>query len=298
MGEVSAGRIGGRIFVIGAGDDGTAAYDMSTRSWDAAGLAQRPFLGDHHAAEVYKRKWYVFGGCGASPDGGCAGPTANKVQIYDPAENRWSLGADIPFGTSSASTAQIGDKIYLAGGIGDKETTSRAAVYTPATNSWREIAPMPQGRNHAAAGTDGKRLFVVGGRGHGSGDANTVADGFNTLQIYDPKSNRWDSSDSSGSKLAPLPQARGGMGKAVFSDGELYVFGGETSDGAGATQAHVYNRVDIYDPAANRWRAGASMPTARHGIFPILVHGRIHVIGGGVKAGASASAAHEVYRPR
>jgi hypothetical protein len=30
---------------------------------------------------------------------------------------------------------------------------------------------------------------------------------------------------------------------------------------------NLYNRVDVYDPAANWWRLGAIMPTARHGIF-------------------------------
>ena len=60
-----------------------------------------------------------------------------------------------------------------------------------------------------------------------------------------------------------LPQARGGMGKAVYLDGRFYVLGGETASGAGATALHVYDRVDVYDPVANGWTSGAPMPTAR-----------------------------------
>ena len=39
------------------------------------------------------------------------------------------------------------------------------------------------------------------------------------------------------------------------------------------------------------------MPTARHGIFPVLVSGTIRVVGGGIASGFSSSAVHEVYTP-
>ncbi|MDW8262792.1 MAG: kelch repeat-containing protein, partial [Phycisphaerales bacterium] len=56
----------------------------------------------------------------------------------------------------------------------------------------------------------------------------------------------------------------------------------------------VYKRLDIYDPRTNTWRTGPNLPTARHGIFPVLHGGRIYVPGGGVKAGFSHSTVHEV----
>src|SRR5690606_19859138 len=141
-------------------------------------------------------------------------------------------------------------------------------------------------------------LFVAGGRGAGSGDGNTVANGFNTLQVYNPVTNTWRSSATTGSGLAALPQARGGMGKAVFTGGELYVIGGETQNGAGATSRNVYSRVDSYNPATNTWRLGTPMPTARHGIFPVLTGNRVTVAGGGVQAGFSASSSVETYTVR
>ena len=87
------------------------------------------------------------------------------------------------------------------------------------------------------------------------------------------------------------------MGRAVYHNGEFYVLGGETVDGAGATANDVYQRVDIYNPASNTWRFGRSMPTARHGIFPLLIGGRIYVAGGGSQAGGSQSVHLEVYNP-
>ena len=191
----------------------------------------------------------------------------------------------------------INGEIYVAGGIVSGSTVIDAAKYNPATNTWTLLAPMPQGRNHAASATDGQKWYVFGGRGPGSGDGNFVANGFDTVQIYDPSTDTWTSSLDPGSTLAPLPQARGGMGKAVYYDGEFYVIGGETATGAGATQNNVYDRVDIYNPSTNTWRLGAPMPTARHGIFPLLYGRRIHVAGGGLNAGGSSSALLEIYIP-
>jgi N-acetylneuraminic acid mutarotase len=87
------------------------------------------------------------------------------------------------------------------------------------------------------------------------------------------------------------------MGKAVFADGEFYVIGGETRDGPGANAFHTYDRVDVYNPTTNTWRRGPDMPTARHGIFPVLRDNQIFVAGGGprsMQAGFNVSSALEI----
>ena len=292
LGEVASGIIGNTMYVVGEANNSTTSYDLGNNTWASTNLAQRPYTGNHHAAEVINGKWYLFGGLGAG---------GGKVQIYNPSNNTWTLGADMPFAAGSSSSAVVNGKVYVAGGIvysgGTGNTTNRVAMYDPATNTWTEKAPMPQGRNHAAAATDGGKLYIFGGRGVGSGNDNTVANGFDTLQIYDPATDTWQSSDDAGSTLAPLPQARGGTGKAVYYNGEFYIMGGETLNGAGATANNVYDRVDIYNPTTNTWRLGTSMPTARHGIFPILIGQRIYVAGGGTKAGYSNSTILEIYNP-
>lgn len=285
LGEVAGGIVGGSLYLVGEGSAATLAHDLATGAW-RSGLAQRPYIGHHHAAEVVADRLYLLGGLGSG---------AGRVQVYDPALNRWTLAPSMPFAAGSSASAVIGGRVYVAGGIVGSSTTTQAAVFDPQKGTWQAIAPMPQGRNHAAASTDGARLYVFGGRGPGSGDANTVANGFDTVQVYDPSTNRWASSADPASGIAPLPQARGGTGKAVYADGEFFVMGGETSTGAGATSAGVYHRVDVYDPVANRWRLAAPLPTARHGIFPVLLAGRVAVAGGGVRAGHSASPVLETY---
>lgn len=285
LGEVAGGVIGRTHYLVGEGSSATLALDLPTGTW-RRDLAVRPLPGNHHAAEVLGGKLYLLGGLGAG---------AGRMQVYDPAANSWSLGPDLPFAAGSSASAVVNGRILVAGGIVDGRTTTRAASFDPVTRAWTELPPMPQGRNHAAAGTDGRRLLVFGGRGLGSGDSNMVANGFATTQAFDPATGRWTSSDTPGAGLAPLPQARGGTGRAVLHRGELYVLGGETATGAGATSRGVYQRVDVYDPVRNTWRLATPMPTARHGIFPVLHAGRIVVAGGGVQAGGSASTVVETY---
>ncbi len=168
-------------------------------------------------------------------------------------------------------------------------TTNQAAVYDPATDTWTPIAPMILGVNHAAAATDGVRFYLFGGRTGG----NSVGDGFDYVQVYDPSSNTWTSSTQG--IIAPLPEPRGGTGRAVYLNGEFYIFGGETSNSPVATPGGTYDRVDIYNPTTNTWRLGVPMPTARHGIFPTEHAGVIYLAGGGTNSGFGQSNLLEAY---
>jgi N-acetylneuraminic acid mutarotase/glucose/arabinose dehydrogenase len=288
LGEVAAGIIDGSLYVVGSNRDDTLAYDIEAATWTTISSPVRPFAGDHHAAEVFDDKLFLFGGDQNGSEG--------RVQIYDPVLNSWSLGTDMPWPAVSCSTALIDGLIYVAGGIdGGLFTTTECGIYDPVLDSWAPMASMIDGRNHAAAGTDGEKMYIFGGRGPGSGDTNMVANGFADIQIYNPLLDSWESSSDWASTLAPMPFGRGGTGKAVHYQGEFYVFGGETLTGPGATPGGTYDRVDVYDPVANTWRLEALMPTARHGIFPLLHESRIFVAGGGSSSGSGHSTLLEVF---
>ena len=203
----------------------------------------------------------------------------------------------MPWAAGSASAVAMSGMIYVCGGIVGNGTIPTSGVYDQGTDSWNSIADMPVGRNHTAAATDGSKFYIFGGRGPGSGDTNMTTNGFADVQIYDSLTDTWEWSGTPGSQLLPLPQARGGMGSAVFFDGEFYVIGGETLNGSGATSDGVYDRVDIYDPLTNSWRLGPPMPTARHGIYPIIFGNQIYLPGGGIVASHSSSNILEIYAP-
>lgn len=287
MTEMSCGWLGDNLYTTGMSNAYNPAisspmfvFNIVSNTWSNMN-PDRPYKGNHHAVEVFGGRMYLIGGFDANSSG--------QVQIYDPATNGWSVGAPAPYAAGSCCSAVINGKMYIAGGlvgvvsgVNNGFSTNAAAVYDPVANTWASLPPMPftvtNGINHAASATDGNKFYIFGGRD----DDHEPAIGYNTVQIYDPASNTWVTSNDAGSTLSPLPQARGGMGKAVYYNGDFYVMGGETvSGGTGATANNVYNRVDIYNLASNTWRLGTPMPTARHGIFPVLRGNRIYVVGGG-----------------
>jgi len=284
LGEVAAGMSGGTMYLVGEGSNTTFAYDVLNRQW-LANKAARIYPGHHHAAEVVGGKLYLIGGISGGSEG--------RVQIYDPATNSWSTGADLPWSGGSVSTCAIGGKIYAAGGVVSAGfTVNNCAVYDPTTDAWTGCAAMPDGgRNHAAAATDGALFYVFGGRRGG----NFPTNGYDSLMIYDPLADSWTWSGAGGSTLAPLPEARGGMGKAVYLRGEFYVFGGETLDDPDANVNGVYGRVDVYDPLGNTWRSEAAMPNPRHGIFPVLFQGHLFLAGGGTHSANSQSTLFDTF---
>jgi N-acetylneuraminic acid mutarotase len=141
-------------------------------------------------------------------------------------------------------------QVYYCGGIDEDNTKTLGGCYEydPATDQWSTAVPdMPKPRNHAATCTDGSRMFVFGGRD----GRNVPGPGFSDTQIYTPGEGWSDG--------AALPIARGGTGKAVYHDGECYVFGGEVdspqspSTGSKVNEARTVYRVDVHNIAGDTW---------------------------------------------
>ncbi|TDJ70258.1 MAG: hypothetical protein E2O39_10265 [Planctomycetota bacterium] len=285
VGEVACGVIDGIVYLVGQGSNKTFAYDILIDTW-TDNLAVRPFIGHHHSAEVIDGKLYLIGSLGG--DGG-------RVQFYDPVADTWTEGDSMPWNAGSVQTCVIDGKLYAAGGIVGSSTVANVWRYDPAIDQWDAgpLADIPTPVNHAAAATDGTRFYVFGGRA----GPNEVQPGFDVVQIYDPGTNTWDSSGLGDSTLTPMPHGRGGTGRAVWYEGEFYVFGGETNDSGDvlADPGQVFPQVNVYDPATNAWREDLRMPTARHGIYPVLFQSRIFIAGGGVVSASSQANILEIF---
>ena len=112
---------------------------------------------------------------------------------------------------------------------------------------WTEGPPLPLPlANNAVAGVDGA-VFTFGGLG-----PSKSWEGITT------RSFRWEIGDAEWTEIAPLPGPPRLAATAQGLGGRIHVFGGYTvaADGAEATT----DRVEIYDPAAQRWTSGAPMP--------------------------------------
>jgi len=269
--EVGTAELGGRIYVVGGfRADGSSAntvevYDPATDRWSIA--APMPLGLNHPMAAATSGRLYVFGG----DIGG--GPVPATLE-YDPQTNSWAVRSPMPTARSAAMAAVIGGRIYVAGG--SPAAAGRVLeAYEPAADRWTPLPSMPTPRNHVAGGALGGRLYVVGGRPPLTLDA---------VEAFDPASATW-------SARAPLPTGRSGHAAAVVR-GCLYILGGEGNAGA---PSGVFPQNEVYDPRTNTWETLAPMPTPRHGIGAAVLGERIFVPGGANVQGFGATGAHEVF---
>lgn len=138
--------------------------------------------------------------------------------------------------------------------------------------TWTKAAPAGVARQELYPEVLNGRIYVAGGLL----SPNT---GYSAhFEAYDPAQDRW-------SRLATLPQARHHIALAA-EGGVIYGVGG-FSGGFPNWQAQA--DVFVYDPAMDRWRAGVPLTVPRAEGVVSAANGKIHVIGGRVRARAEAS---------
>jgi glucose/arabinose dehydrogenase len=276
LGEVSSAAVNGYLYLFGGSSNRLYRYNPLNDSWQRMADQNIAPNTDHMAAQTINGKIYAFGGL----------PASNALVIYNPLNDSWSLGAPLmrngtPLNLGSVSSGVINNRLYIAGGISGNTSVNYTFVYYPENNTWQELASMPFGRNHAAGiGYNGK-FYVFSGRT----GPNVPSVGSPLSQVYDPLTNTWNYS------IAAIPTPRGGMGTAVELNGELIVIGGEGNGPFNGT----FNNVEAYNPLTNIWRSLPNMTTARHGIYPVVLNGNVHVVAGGLQQAFSQSNRHEVY---
>jgi uncharacterized protein (TIGR03437 family) len=137
---------------------------------------------------------------------------------------------------------------------------------------------MPTARDHLTAQIINGRFYAIAGRAGGDLRAN---------EEYDPATRVWRT-------RTPAPTARGGLGSGALRN-RIQVFGGEGNSG---TPENTFAQHEEYDPVSDTWATLTLMPTPRHGLYGVTLANRVFAPGGGPRAGAFFSAAHEAYFPQ
>ncbi|MFT3784836.1 MAG: kelch repeat-containing protein [Tepidisphaeraceae bacterium] len=126
-------------------------------------------LGRNHFSTVsIGTKLYVMGGQNLWNE---FNGNTSRVDVYDYATNKWSVGASLPKprGHTLATATVYNNKIYLLGGntngplSGVQTPLSDVTVFDPATNRWTDLTPLPGQRMGGVAGVIGNRLYFSGG---------------------------------------------------------------------------------------------------------------------------------------
>ncbi|MBK9249152.1 MAG: T9SS type A sorting domain-containing protein [Ignavibacteria bacterium] len=119
---------------------------------------------------------------------------------------------------------------------------------------------------HSSSVIEGK-IYSVGG----STDPNKTKAATNTLEVYDPASNSWNTVNGSGN----FARRYGATSESI--EGKIYVIGGADSN------AVISCTLDVFDIAKNEWSTPTTSGvfTPRYALSSVVFNGKIYVIGGG-----------------
>jgi N-acetylneuraminic acid mutarotase len=181
--------------------------------------------------------------------------------------------------------------IVNAGGLlpdGEFNVTDAVTFYDPAYDAWGYGTALPEPRHHVALVNNNGFLYAVGGFAR------------NARGGWQMRTNCWRLRDLKGQwqTMQPLPHPQAEM-VCISLGGYIHAVGGRAP--SGSLNAQWADHIDtdahwFYDPADNRWRSLAPMPTPRNSAAGVSVNGVLYVLGGRTVAGGNTDAV-EVYDP-
>ncbi|CAD7698930.1 unnamed protein product [Ostreobium quekettii] len=207
-------------------------------------------------------KVYIIGGVESIGENSSA---IADVRILDLETARWSDGPPLKIPRAGLCAAQVGGKIYAAGGWtrGPGDVMDSVEVLDPEVGEWAAAGAMPAARRDGACGALGGRLVVAGGWGEGGATAE--------VEAYDTVTQVWDN-------LADLPQAVSNAALVTLPGEGLLLIGGQTAEQEGSP--HVSHGVFHYLEAHDTWVEQAQLPGARLGMDAAAVDGVVYAFGG------------------
>ncbi len=191
-------------------------------------------------------------------------PGPFRAEIYDPATETTHLTAATNHPRAWGTATLLNDGRVLVAGGEVRGATATTEIFDPATEEFVETGNMLRPRSyHAAVRLQDGRVLVIGGAG---------SDIPPDAELFDPSTGRF-------SAAGPMPWRPGGsFGGAqalLMPDGRVLVIEPSGDDAALTTT------VQVYDPAADEFRVGPSLPSPRHDHrIALLDDGRVLILGG------------------
>lgn len=283
-----------------------------------ASRAELPVARTEVAGAAWRGRIVVAGGLTAD------GNATARVDVYDPAADRWDLAPPLPLPLHHLGLAVMAERVYAAGGYTNEKDRwiAQSGVFSlgPDERSWRREPTLLAPRAGLALVATVDRLVAVGGttsvvtrstevltpaqpggwqagpdlsqaRDHlagasAGGRVYAIAGRVGGLETNLATVESWDPLVGGPWQAEPrLNDSRGGT-SAAAADGKVCVAGGEEPAGTIASVECL---------SGDRWERVTRLSVPRHGVAVAAVGGRVHVVGGGPEPGLSVSPAHESF---
>ncbi|WP_437288108.1 Kelch repeat-containing protein [Sorangium sp. So ce406] len=200
--------------------------------------------------------------------------SAFSAELYDPADDSWTLTAPMQARRSGTAAALLLDgDVLVVGGysgtpgqVGDPSDATRfgAERYDPTADTWTLTEPILAERHGmTATALQNGKVLMAGGMGTLDGRRVDLS----SAELYDPMTNTW-------SPAAPMSVRRNGHAAVLLPSGEVLVTGG-------LGDLWDNDVAELYDPASDTWRPAGSMTRKRSDhAMTLLPSGKILVTGG------------------
>ncbi len=244
----------------------SAALKIEASAWRE--LPNMPVEKWEAATFVLDEKLYVLGGYGA-------GVKSSKVcHIFDPKDGSWTRIQDLPSAISHVNPVLDGRVVWFAGGFKDgykDHVIAEVWNYDLDLDRFTAAPLLPEKRGGGGLALFGRKLHYISGLKEDR-DTDAAEHWILDLDEYEQGTAQWREEG------APMPVPRNQFSPVVF-ESKLYLIGGQFHhDSAQLDQS----RVDIYDPEADTWSEGPSLPEGHsHSEGGTFVHdGKIYMVGG------------------
>jgi N-acetylneuraminic acid mutarotase len=173
-GALGAAAIDGSIYVAGgsSGDlSGPATadlvrYDIASSTWSL--LAPMPTAREHLAVAAVDTKIVAVGGRNGGHE---THALLSATEVYDPASDSWSVGAELPVPRAGLGVATFEKSVIIIGGerftddqgASISEAFASVDAYDAANDRWSELLDLPVARHGMAAAVVDGVLYGIGG---------------------------------------------------------------------------------------------------------------------------------------
>lgn len=238
--------------------------DVGSQCWRPCRAmgTERTYFG----AATLRNRLHVFGGQNLDYKALC------EMEVYDCLRDQWESGASLRIPRRNCASAELEGRIYSIGGFDGSRIISTVEAYDCRLKSWMQIEPLPTPRSSASACAQGGKVWVLGG---------TTGSRLRTVDVFDPRAGRWESSKI---EMTDVRSA----GQAATCVNHVFALGGTDAD------QNIHFSVECQDFEEGVFSARAPMQESRMDFAAAVIEDSI-MVGGGQNGSVLSST--EFYRP-